>query len=267
MQNNGYRRSDNVMQLPVQKPVAERRGVEPAKRRLRIAMLAPPWIPVPPPGYGGIEFVLTLLCEALVERGHDVELFCAPGSRSSATVRPLLDAAHPESIERSLFEADHVARAFHAIEAAARRGQPFDLVHDHSGYTALAMADRLAIPVVHTAHGPFDADTAPFYAHHGKKGKLVCISHAQASSAPSDGASGSVASRVAAARGSSTRGSGTSSVSGARVSRPSQAPSNEPAHVRMLSALTIQAPLPTSISTGNGRRSPTRCSTHVPAGR
>ena len=51
---------------------------------LRIAMLAPLWIPVPPPGYGGIEAVVDLLCEALVERGHEVTLFAAPGSRSAA---------------------------------------------------------------------------------------------------------------------------------------------------------------------------------------
>jgi glycosyltransferase involved in cell wall biosynthesis len=147
----------------------------------RIAMLAPPWIPIPPPGYGGIEFVLALLCDALVERGHDVELFCAPGSRSRATVRPLLDAPHPDSIERALFEADHVGRAYEAIEGAAT---PFDLVHDHSGYTALAMADRIGLPLVHTVHGPFDNDTTPYYDHHGRKGRLVCISRSQASMAP-----------------------------------------------------------------------------------
>jgi glycosyltransferase involved in cell wall biosynthesis len=144
-------------------------------------MLAPPWIPIPPPGYGGIEFVLALLCDALVARGHDVELFCAPGSRSSATVHPLLDAPHPDNIERALFEADHTARAFEAIEGAEK---PFDFVHDHSGYTALAMADRLALPLVHTVHGPFDNDTSPYYDHHGAKGRLVCISHAQARMAP-----------------------------------------------------------------------------------
>ena len=33
---------------------------------LRVAVLAPPWIPVPPPGYGGIEAVVALLCEGLV---------------------------------------------------------------------------------------------------------------------------------------------------------------------------------------------------------
>jgi hypothetical protein len=31
---------------------------------LRVAVVAPPWIPVPPSGYGGIEAVVELLCEA-----------------------------------------------------------------------------------------------------------------------------------------------------------------------------------------------------------
>ncbi|MGZ6697208.1 MAG: glycosyltransferase family 4 protein [Solirubrobacteraceae bacterium] len=176
-----YKSRHNLMPQPAPSEVVER---EAAEQRLRIAMLAPPWIPVPPPGYGGIEFVVALLCDALVARGHDVELFCAPGSQTAATVRPQLPEAHPESIQRSLFESDHVARAFAAVDAAARAGRPFDVVHDHCGYTALAMADRLATPLVHTVHGPFDRDTKQFYAHHGAKGSLVCISHAQAQSAP-----------------------------------------------------------------------------------
>jgi hypothetical protein len=94
---------------------------------LRIAMLAPPWISVPPPGYGGVESVVSVLTEALVERGEHVTLFCAPGSTSSARVKPLLDEAHPDEIERSLHEADHVARAFDAIERAR---VPFDVVHE-----------------------------------------------------------------------------------------------------------------------------------------
>jgi glycosyltransferase involved in cell wall biosynthesis len=159
--------------------------------RLRIAMLAPPWIPVPPPGYGGIEYVVALLCDALVEHGHEVELFCAPGSSSRATVRPLLESAHPEHIERALFEADHVALAFAAIDSAAE-DEPFDVVHDHSGFTALAMADRLDTPLVHTVHGPFDQDTSPYYARHGRKGRLVCISRSQASMAPEQAGAPSV---------------------------------------------------------------------------
>jgi glycosyltransferase involved in cell wall biosynthesis len=179
-----HRSESNVVAHPARRTEVER---QPEGRRLRIAQLAPPWIPIPPPGYGGIEFVLALLCDALVARGHDVELFCAPGSTSAARVRAVLSAPHPESIERSLFESDHVSRTFAAVDAAADDGNPFDVVHDHCGYTALAMADRLGTRLVHTVHGPFDDDTKPFYAFHGAKGALVCISHSQASFAP-DGA-------------------------------------------------------------------------------
>jgi glycosyltransferase involved in cell wall biosynthesis len=153
---------------------------------LHIAQLAPPWIPVPPPGYGGIEFVVALLCDALVEQGHDVELFCAPGSSSKAIVHPLLESPHPERIERALFEADHVAQAFGAIDDAAEAGDPFDVIHDHSVYTALAMADRIETPLVHTVHNAFDHDTIPYYQRHGPKGRLTCISRSQASLAPNE---------------------------------------------------------------------------------
>jgi glycosyltransferase involved in cell wall biosynthesis len=175
---------------PTAHNVVERTGApratagERAERPLRIAELAPPWIPVPPPGYGGIEYVVALLCDALVARGHDVDLFCTPGSHSSANVRTLLPRAHPEAIERSLFEADHVGLAFAAFDAEAAAGRPYDLVHNHCGYTPLAMADRLALPLVHTVHGPFDDDASVFYSHHGPRGHLVCISHSQAGMAP-----------------------------------------------------------------------------------
>ena len=153
-------------------------------RRLRIAMLAPPWIPVPPDGYGGIEAVLELLCQGLVARGHEVTLFAAPGSRSTARVQALLDEPYPDTIGSALHESDHVACAWEQVDQAAARGHPFDLLHDHSGFTALAMADRVGVPVVHTIHGAFDRDTSRFYRRHGRKATLVAISRSQAASAP-----------------------------------------------------------------------------------
>src|SRR5215213_9208838 len=155
-----------------------------SRAKLRIAMLAPPWIPVPPPAYGGIESVVAMLCDALVDRGHHVTLFAAPGSHSRAEVCELLDAPHPDEIEHSLFEADHVARAFDHIDAAAARGEPFDVVHDHCGFTAFAMADRLSTPVVHTLHGPFTPETADFYTAHAPCGDVVAISRSQLADAP-----------------------------------------------------------------------------------
>ena len=150
---------------------------------LRIAMLAPPWITVPAAGYGGVESVVSTLTEALVGRGHDVTLFCAPGSVSSAQVETLLARSHPDEIERSLYEVDHVAQAFDRIDATPD-GERFDVIHDHCGFTALAMANRIDTPLIHTLHGPFTAETAAFYARHGHKAALVGISHAQLATAP-----------------------------------------------------------------------------------
>jgi glycosyltransferase involved in cell wall biosynthesis len=159
---------------------------------LRIAMLAPPWIAVPPPGYGGVESVVSTLTEALVARGHRVTLFCAPGSRSSAEVVTMLDEHHPDEIERSLHEVDHVARVFEEIDMAPP-GRGFDVVHDHCGFTGLAMADRLETPLVHTMHGQFTRSTAAFYARHGRKGMLVGISQAQLDSVAAPAGLGAVA--------------------------------------------------------------------------
>jgi glycosyltransferase involved in cell wall biosynthesis len=112
-----------------------------------------------------------------------VTLFCAPGSVSSARVVTLLDESHPDEIERSLYEVDHVARAFENIDLAAY-DRRFDVVHDHCGFTALAMADRIDTPFVHTLHGQFTTSTAAFYARHGHKAALVGISRAQLASGP-----------------------------------------------------------------------------------
>jgi glycosyltransferase involved in cell wall biosynthesis len=159
-------------------------AAEPHVDPLRIAVLAPPWIPVPPQGYGGIEKVVDLLCTALVARGHEVTLFAAPGSHSSARVITPLAAAHPDEIGFSLCEADHVSHTWDQIDQAAERDEPFDVVHDHSGFTAMAMAGRLAAPVVHTLHGPFIEKTLAIYQRHSHKATLVAISRSQAASAP-----------------------------------------------------------------------------------
>ena len=47
---------------------------------MRIGIIAPPWIPIPPTAYGGIEsFIDTLAC-ALHEAGHEVLLAASADS-------------------------------------------------------------------------------------------------------------------------------------------------------------------------------------------
>ena len=144
-------------------------------------MLAPPWITVPPPGYGGIEQVIALLAGELMERGNTVALFAAPGTESQAQVLSPLEGTHPDEIQMALYEVDHVASAFARIEEAE---EPVDLIHDHCGFAAFAFADRIELPVIHTLHGPFTEETSAFYARHGHKAKAVALSRYQADQAP-----------------------------------------------------------------------------------
>src|SRR5947209_5751930 len=60
------------------------RAVRSYARRVKIAEIAPPWFTVPPSGYGGIELVVSLLTDRLVEHGHDVTLFASGGSHTKA---------------------------------------------------------------------------------------------------------------------------------------------------------------------------------------
>lgn len=152
-------------------------------RPLRIALLAPPWQPVTPTG-GTVEAAVGRLADALVAAGHEVTLFAAPGSHSRARVVCVLDGAHEREVGTSMVEADHTARAFAAVERAELNGKPFDVLHDHSGWTALAMADRLTVPVVHTVHGPFDDKARAWYRAHGPKAAIVCRSQSHAAARP-----------------------------------------------------------------------------------
>jgi glycosyltransferase involved in cell wall biosynthesis len=151
---------------------------------LKLALLAPPWIAVPPPGYGGIESVIADIADGLVRRGHDVTLLAPPGSRSSARLITLLDESHDDEIGETIHEVDHVSRALDVLEAAAAAGAPFDIVHDHSGFTVFAVADRLPAPVLHTLHGPFDDATVAFYGRHADKAWVSALSQSQIADGP-----------------------------------------------------------------------------------
>jgi glycosyltransferase involved in cell wall biosynthesis len=125
--------------------------------------------------------VIELLASELVRRGNQVTLFAPPGSESEAEVSAPLHAAHPDEIQLSVYEADHVASAFAAVEEAS---EPFDVVHDNCGFTAFAFADRLDAPLVHTLHGPFTDETSAFYARHAGKAPVIALSEYQARRAP-----------------------------------------------------------------------------------
>jgi glycosyltransferase involved in cell wall biosynthesis len=148
---------------------------------MRIAQIAPPWFAVPPNGYGGIELVVSLLADGLVEQGHDVTLFASGGSETKAElVSPFIDAPDPALLGNVWFDAYHAAASYLAI------GDDFDVVHDHSGIVgpAIGALRRGAPAVVHTLHGPWTEPSRRFYHLLGDWIHIVAISETQRSDFP-----------------------------------------------------------------------------------
>jgi glycosyltransferase involved in cell wall biosynthesis len=141
---------------------------------MRIAQVAPPWFRVPPEGYGGIELVVALLTDGLVDRGHDVTLFAAGGSTTKAElVSPLEEAPDPSLLGNVWFEALHALGTYLDLDR-------FDVVHDHSGIIGTALgAVRGKPPVVHTLHGPWTELSRQYYSRLADLVHLVAISETQ----------------------------------------------------------------------------------------
>src|SRR5947209_6705749 len=135
-----------------------------SRERLRVAMLAPPCLPVPPQRYGGTELVVAELIDGLVDRGHEVVLFAAPGStggyRHLCEVR--VTVPQPVWPPDDTQELEHVQRAFEAIAADP---QSFDVIHVHCP-TGVALAERVGAPVVCTLHHAREAPYSALYAAH-----------------------------------------------------------------------------------------------------
>jgi glycosyltransferase involved in cell wall biosynthesis len=147
-----------------------------------VALVAPPWYPVPPHGYGGIETVVALLTEELRARGHRVTLLAAEGSDPQAIVHaPGSWRADLGQQEERLRELTYAARV---LETLQRRG-PFDVIHDHVGFATLLGCVQLGVaPVVHTVHGGVREPDVSFYSALGDELSLVAISASQRRSAP-----------------------------------------------------------------------------------
>jgi glycosyltransferase involved in cell wall biosynthesis len=146
---------------------------------MRIAMVAPPWYPVPPQAYGGIELVVALLVEGLVARGHDVTLIAndAAGAGASRAFGSYV-AAPSARIGEALPEVVHAAYAGRLLP-----GLDVDVVHDHSTAGPLTAAAR-AVPTVVTAHNDVGGEFGRILMYLGDSVVPVAISVAQRRLAP-----------------------------------------------------------------------------------
>lgn len=136
---------------------------------MRIAMLAPISWPLPPAGYGPWELVAHNLTEALVAIGHDVTLFAAGGTKTSAkfvqtvphafSTWPTEEWNRPRGFDpkTGLLEGLPDARVLEQMHISicmeqAANGE-FDIVHSHLHVHALAFANLIPCPLISTLHG------------------------------------------------------------------------------------------------------------------
>src|SRR2546425_3321925 len=144
---------------------------------MRIALIAPPWAPVPPELYGGIELVVDKLARGFAEAGHDVVLFTT--GESTCPVPRLWDLPLAEGtrIGNSMVELRHVMAAYTAVGDC-------DIVHDHTVFGPAYAAGHGSARVVTTIHGELNADLIPIYDHFARHHTVIAISHAQRKPAP-----------------------------------------------------------------------------------
>jgi len=134
-----------------------------SQKKLRIAIIAPPWLALPVKGYGGIELVLQGLISALKSRDDvEVEIF-ANGERTIRGVKThsLFKVDQFNHIYEPFFETYAIVRAHLEFSYNSIRDDGnFDIIHDHVPHVGPAfwsMASNNAKdlpPVLHTFHGP-----------------------------------------------------------------------------------------------------------------
>ncbi|GAB2708108.1 glycosyltransferase [Arthrobacter bambusae] len=145
--------------------------------KMRIGLIAPPWIPVPPPAYGGTEAVVDTLARSLAAAGHDVLL-----AASADSTCPVEKVAGPPVGNRAAIgsradELRHTVLAYRALAAV-------DLIHDHTLAGPLHRPRTGQTPVVTTAHGLFLPGLRELYRKMALDTAIIAISHHQAGTAP-----------------------------------------------------------------------------------
>lgn len=141
---------------------------------MKIAMIAGPWLPVPPVAYGGAELVISQLADGLVDRGHEVILFASGDSQTKAQLVPISPKhigqdwpGYGAPLQNAFSEYSYV-RSF--MEKA-------DIIHDHT----MHHNTWLPMKAIYTLHGPAEwgAEIARRMSAFAQQNYFVAISNTQ----------------------------------------------------------------------------------------
>lgn len=144
---------------------------------MRIGLIAPPWVPVPPVSYGGTELVVDNIARGVAALGHEVTLFTVGESTCPVTRKHLYPTA-VAPMGTSVEEAAHVLAAYEALTDV-------DVIHDHTILGPLLGTLRAPDrpPVVSTHHGVFTPENRRIFAQIAEHASVTAISRSQAAMA------------------------------------------------------------------------------------
>lgn len=157
------------------RPVPGEPGISAPGGALRIALLAPPMLPIPPVRYAGTERIVAVLAEGLKRRGHQVTLFAAGDSTADCELVPTV----PRALWPSGFRGDPSPFLALTADAAWRQAERFDIIHSHLDSAGFTLARHVPVPVLSTLHTRLDVPGPSEMLDEFREIPLVSISHNQ----------------------------------------------------------------------------------------
>lgn len=145
---------------------------------MRIGIVAPPWVSVPPARYGGTESVVDRLARGFVAAGHDVLLWTTGDSTCPVPRGWVLERSEGDRMGMAAIELRHLIRGYEALVDWGA-----DVVHDHTLIGPVYAQRYPDLPVVTTNHGPFDEELTDLYRAVAADVPVIAISHDQAARA------------------------------------------------------------------------------------
>ena len=162
-----------------------------SKKKLRIAVIAPPFTVVPPKGQGGTERVVYQMVEGLIKKGHKVTLFGSGNCKTSARFLQIFtetiserknDTTFIEASRPLRLETVYIAQV---MQEVLKREKEFDIVFNHmrGGYLFLPLANFLKVPVASILHLPIFRELGELLLKY-KTPNIITISNDQRKIAP-----------------------------------------------------------------------------------
>jgi glycosyltransferase involved in cell wall biosynthesis len=141
---------------------------------LRIALIAPPFIPVPPKQYGGTELFIAQLASGLKAKGADVTVYTNGESQIEVSKRWLFEKGE-WPIKGDIY--NHTTDSIHTAWALREAANSADLIHLNNA-TGVTFSRFIQQPIVCTLHHPLVAGLTWLYRHFDGV-HYVCISRQQ----------------------------------------------------------------------------------------